>query len=140
MRTVNREKSIVLQCTCGVGLPSFGLDFLSAGFLLIIRSDFLISCLASFGHEASLSNDIKVAENLETSQVLDEAQNSEQKPGESGTTRTVRDEAILQCIKMTLECLPSYTRQKPHVDILRYVFITIFDKCFDKRPTERGQS
>ncbi|KAE9412845.1 hypothetical protein Angca_000899, partial [Angiostrongylus cantonensis] len=67
-------------------------------------------------------------QSLETLQVYDDAQNSEQEPGETKCTPMVRDEACLESIKMALESLPLHTRQKACVDIIHFVYTTIFEK------------
>ncbi|KAK5984959.1 hypothetical protein GCK32_013953 [Trichostrongylus colubriformis] len=58
----------------------------------------------------------------------DELQTSEQEPSEPQSSATLRNEVCLESIKMALESIPPANRQKAHVDILRYVYTTIFDK------------
>ncbi|EYB99502.1 hypothetical protein Y032_0122g1084 [Ancylostoma ceylanicum] len=59
----------------------------------------------------------------------DEPQTSEQEPVETKPAAPLlRDEVCLESIKMALERLPTNTRDRAYVDILRYVYTTIFDK------------
>ncbi|XGW13420.1 hypothetical protein V3C99_000056 [Haemonchus contortus] len=58
----------------------------------------------------------------------DEPQTSEQEPSESQASPRIRDDAFLESIKLALESIPPQNRQKAHVDILRYIYTTIFDR------------
>ncbi|KAL6724719.1 hypothetical protein Aduo_019582 [Ancylostoma duodenale] len=58
----------------------------------------------------------------------EEPQTSEQEPVETKPAPLLRDEVCLESIKMALERLPTNTRDRAYVDILRYVYTTIFDK------------
>ncbi|VDO43715.1 unnamed protein product [Haemonchus placei] len=58
----------------------------------------------------------------------DEPQTSEQEPSESQPNPRIRGDAFLESIKLALESIPPENRQKAHVDILRYIYTTIFDR------------
>nr|CDJ98531.1 transposase [Haemonchus contortus] len=62
----------------------------------------------------------------------DEPQTSEQEPSESQPSPRIRDDAFLESIKLALESIPPENRQKAHVDILRYIYTTIFDRYVDQ--------
>ncbi|CAJ0610241.1 unnamed protein product [Cylicocyclus nassatus] len=61
--------------------------------------------------------------------VEDEPQQSEQEPSsETKSTSLFREEVFLESIRMAVEGLPKINRDKAYVDILRYIYTTVFDK------------